>query len=191
LASALLTNYAGVKEMKTALLIIDVFNKMEFPEAKKLLKNALPAARAIAKLKIRFYKADQPVIYVNDNFGKWKSDWRSVFKDCSASEGRPLSEILPPDLKDFIILKPKHSGFYGTMLDVLLADLKIRRLVITGIAGNICVMFTVNDAHMRGYEIVVPRDAIASLTRKGNSYALRQYEKVFKISTTRSDRIRL
>lgn len=164
-----------------------MFNTLSFPEGKQLLRNALPVAKNIERLKARFHKKKLPVIYVNDNFGQWREDWREVRENCLNSLGKPLAEILEPTKDDFFVLKPKHSAFYCTTLDLMLSNLKAKRLVITGIAGNICVLFTVNDAHMRGFEIVVPSDCVASNTKRDNAYALQQFRDVFGIQTQKGD----
>lgn len=171
--------------MKTALLIIDMINNLDFPDGKKLLKKSIPAARNILRLKNKFHSQKLPVIYVNDNFGKWRASWQDVYKICSSegSTGIELAKMLKPDERDYFILKPKHSGFYSTNLEVLLAELKVNKLIITGIAGNICVLFTANDAHMRGYQIHVPRNCIASNTTKLNNYVVTQLTDVFGINT--------
>ena len=177
--------------MKTALLIIDVINSLDYPEGKKLLKTALPAAKNILRLKNKLKKKNIPVIYVNDHFGEWRSNWEEVFQICSAPQntGAKLCEILKPEADDYFVLKPKHSGFFSSNLEILLEDLKVKKLIIVGIAGNICVLFTVNDAHMRGYEIHVPHDCIASNSKKDNDYALRQFKDVFKIKISASQNI--
>lgn len=169
--------------MKKALLIIDMINTLDFAGSEKLLRNAIPVAKNIQRLKKKFTKDKLPVIYVNDNFGKWKSSWEEVYALCESveSKGAKISRMLKPDKNDFFILKPKHSGFFSTNLDTLLEDLKVDQLVITGIAGNICVLFTANDAYMRGYDIHVPRNCLASNTKKDNDYALGQLKDVFKI----------
>ena len=99
-----------------------------------------------------------PCIYVNDNFGQWRSDFRKTVAHCTAkaSRGRRVSMRLRPTRDDYFVLKPKHSGFYDTTLETLLRDLKIRRVIVTGIAGNICVLFTANDAYMRGLTVFAP-----------------------------------
>lgn len=173
--------------MSTALLIIDMINTLDFPEGKSLLKYSLPVAKNILRLKKKFRAQKKPVIYVNDNFGMWRSSWLDVYEKCSrfGSMGAELALMLKPDEKDYIILKPKHSGFYSTNLDNLLAELKVKKLVITGIAGNICVLFTANDAHMRGYEIHVPKNCIASASVKLNDFVTLQLSKVFKIETSK------
>jgi nicotinamidase-related amidase len=96
---------------------------------------------------------------------------------------------LRPTRDDYFVLKPKHSGFYGTTLETLLRDLTIRRVIVTGIAGNICVLFTANDAYMRGMKITAPRDCCVSNTAGDNDAALRQIELVLKGDTTPSDQL--
>lgn len=171
--------------MKTALLIIDMINGLEFPEGKMLKRAAEPVAENILRLKKKLKKKRVPVIYVNDNFGQWRSNWKEVFDYCARVEslGSKISNTLKPDDDDFFILKPKHSAFFASNLELLLDELKVKKLIVTGIAGNICVLFTVNDAHMRGYEIHVPQDCIALNRKADTNYTLRQLSEVFSIKT--------
>ena len=147
-----------------------------------MFDRALAAGRATAKLRARAKAAGVPVIYCNDNFGRWRSDFRSLLEHCIASgvRGRPIVELLRPDKEDYFVLKPKHSGFHSTTLDVLLAHLGVSTLVITGVAGNFCVLFTAHDAYMRDFRLLVPADCIASQTEEDDRYALRHMEKVCK-----------
>jgi nicotinamidase-related amidase len=170
---------------KQALLIIDMINTLEFPEGKKLLRHALPVANTIGKIKARMKRRSVPVIYVNDHFGNWRASWEEVYDYCTQDHftGAKLSQLLKPEEDDYFVLKPKHSGFYSTNLDVLLNDLKVKELILTGIAGNICVLFTANDAYMRGFKIHVPSNAIASNSLKDNRYAIRQLSEVFNVRT--------
>jgi nicotinamidase-related amidase len=158
----------------TALLLVDVINDLDFSEGDQLLEHALPAVGCIAELKRRAKAAHLSVIYVNDNFGQWQSDFRSLVEHCSRPDGkgRQLAEQLHPEPDDYFIVKPRHSGFYGTALEVLLADLGISRLIITGFAGDFCVLFTAIDAYMRHYELHVPADCVASIDPQANDRAL-------------------
>lgn len=176
---------------RTALLIIDMLNTFDFPGAEALLKASKPVARNVSRLKARAKKAGIPVIYVNDNFDYWRSSWSDVFEKCLKSPGKPLAQALEPELDDYFVLKPKHSGFYSTTLDVLLDSLGAEHLILTGIAGNICVLFTANDAHMRDYEVTVPRDCMASNTREDNEFTLRQLRNVFGFQTVTSSKLKL
>jgi nicotinamidase-related amidase len=91
-----------------------------------------------------------------------------------------VSALLKPHRRDYFVLKPKHSGFFDTTLDTLLDALQIRRVILTGIAGNICVLFTANDAYMRELELFAPADCIVSNTAAENRYALQQIATVLK-----------
>jgi nicotinamidase-related amidase len=166
----------------TALLLIDVINDLDFPEADAMLEQALPMALRLAELKKRATKNGLPAIYVNDNFGQWRSDFRSVVKHCidPSSRGAPIAKLLRPQEDDYFVLKPLHSGFYSTTLDVLLEYLHVDTLIVTGIAANICVLFTANDAYMRDYALYVPEDCVASNTAEETSYALTQMHKILK-----------
>ena len=167
---------------EVALLLIDVINDLEFEGGEELFQHALPAAKNIARLKERARQADVPVIYVNDNFGRWRSDFKRIVRHCLEEKvrGRPIAELLEPDDDDYFVLKPKHSGFFSTTLDLVLEYLGASTLVITGIAGNNCVLFTANDAYMRDYKLIIPTDCIASIKQEENDYALRQMQEVLK-----------
>jgi nicotinamidase-related amidase len=165
-----------------ALLLIDVINDLEFENGEKLLPHALTMARNIAALKQEAKRLGIPVIYVNDNFGKWQSDFKSVLEHCLEDGvcGKPLAESLRPDDDDYFVLKPKHSGFYSTTLDTLLDYLQVQTLILTGLAGDNCVLFTANDAYMRDYHLVVPSDCVASQDPKENEHALDHMRRVLK-----------
>jgi len=167
-----------------ALLLIDVINDLEFAGGEELFRDALPAARNIARLKEGAQQARVPVIYVNDNFGRWRSDFKKIVSHCLQDEvrGRPIAELLVPDEDDYFVLKPKHSGFFSTTLDLLLQHLGVRTLVLTGFAGNNCVLFTANDAYLRDYKLIVPADCTASISTEENEYALKQMQQVLKAS---------
>ena len=176
-----------------ALLLIDVINDFAFPEAPELLRYALPAARKIAKLKSRLTSKGIPIIYVNDNFGRWRSDFAQQVEHCLASGqiGRAVTELLRPNPDDYFVLKPKHSGFYSTTLEVLLQQLEVRKVILCGFAGNICVLYTANDAYMRGLEIVIPSDCVASETAQANRLALNQMKRFLKADIVDSHNFRL
>jgi nicotinamidase-related amidase len=158
-----------------ALLLIDVINDLEFEGGDRLLVHALPMAERLAALKRRARRAGIPAVYVNDNFGRWQSDFRKLLERCLTDDvrGRPLAHLLQPAEDDYFVLKPKHSGFFSTALDTLLAYLGCATLILTGLTGNICVLFTAGDAHMRDFRLVVPADCVASMRAADNAEALR------------------
>lgn len=172
-----------------ALIIVDVINDLDFPEAKQLARFIPALADGIARLKRRAKATGVPVIYVNDNFGRWRSDFRALIEHCRKGKSRSLIEKLYPEQDDYFVLKPKHSGFFSSTLETLLRYLRVRRLIITGIAGNFCVLFTANDAYMRDYELTIPSDCVISNTAKENKEALQLMKRYLKADTRRSDRI--
>jgi len=169
-----------------ALLLIDVINDFEFEGGEKLLPQALPVGRNITWLKQEAKKLKIPTIYVNDNFGRWQSDFRKIVSHCRRDDirGKPFVELILPDEEDYFVLKPKHSGFYSTTLDLLLSHLQARNLILSGIAGNNCVLFTANDAYMRDFKLFIPSDCVVSIDKEDNEYALRQMEEVLKADIT-------
>ena len=178
---------------ETALLLIDVINDLDFPEGEQMLPDALAMAKKLLALKQRARAAGVPVIYVNDNFGKWKSDFQRTVNHClrEDSRGRELVEILRPDDDDYFVLKPKHSGFFSTTLETLLHYVGAKRLILTGIAGNFCVLFTANDAYMRDFDLLIPEDCCVSNTPHENAEALALMRKFLKADTRPSAEIGL
>jgi len=168
------------------LLLIDVINDFDFPEGDQLLQLAQPVGKNIAELKKRAKDAGIPCIYVNDNFGKWQSDFNKIVEHCTADDakGKDFVKQLVPDKDDYFVLKPKHSGFYSTTLDLLLTHLSAKNLILTGIAGNNCVLFTANDAYMRDFKVFVPEDCVVSNSEEENRYALKQMQTVLKADTS-------
>jgi nicotinamidase-related amidase len=157
-----------------ALLLIDVINHFEFPDGPKILRRARSIARNLVRLKQRARAAGIPVIYINDNFGDWKSDAAKLVAYCLRSDarGRDFVEKIRPDAEDYFVLKPMHSAFYQTPLDVLLRHLEVSSLIFTGLTTNSCVLCSVHDADMRDYQIMVAADCCAARTEREHSQAL-------------------
>ena len=176
-----------------ALLLIDVINDLEFEGGEALMEQAAPMAEAIAALKKRAKEAGIPVIYSNDNYGRWQSNFEKIVEHVleDGVRGEPLARLLKPEADDYFVLKPKHSGFFSTTLDTLLDYLGARTLVMTGIAADICVLFTANDAYMRDFFIVVPPDCVASESEEARTRALDLMRDVLKADTTPSTELDL
>ena len=172
-------------DSRVALLLIDVINDFEFEGGEALLELAMPVAEQIASLKEHARQLGIPVVYVNDNFGKWRSDLNQIVCHClnDGVRGERFVRLLQPDDQDYFVLKPKHSGFYCTSLELLLEHVGARHLILAGIAGNNCVLATANDAYMRDFDLLVPCDCSVSRTRADNEHALMQMEKVLKADT--------
>lgn len=172
-----------------ALLIIDMINAFDFVGAERMLPRALKAAGCIARLKERARVAHVPSVYVNDNFGRWRSDFRQILEHVLDAPGRHIARLLEPGTEDYFVLKPKHSGFQFTTLGVLLEHLGAKTLVLTGVAGDFCVLFTAHDAYMRDYRLVVPADCTASLSEERDRAALAHMAEVTKADVRPSPEI--
>lgn len=160
-----------------ALLIVDLVSSWDFEDAEKLTAGALRIAPHIAALKGRCTRRGVPAVYVNDNRGRWRSDFRQIVRLAadSGSVGRAICvDSLPPREDDYSVLKPKHSGFFATPLDLLLRHLRAKRLMVTGISTDQCILLTAMEAQMRDYEVVVPRDCVATQTPARHARALAQ-----------------
>jgi nicotinamidase-related amidase len=171
-----------------ALLLIDVINHFEYPDSDKLLAEALPVAPRIAALKRRARAAGLPVIYVNDNFGQWRSDASKVLAYCLRPEAPSARfvEQLRPDDEDYFVLKPMHSGFYQTPLELLLKHLGVTTLILAGIATNSCIQYTAHDAKMRNFRIFVPPDCSAARTREEHDQAIQHMQDMASADVTPS-----
>jgi nicotinamidase-related amidase len=171
-----------------ALIIVDVINDLEFDGGEDLLEHALPMSRRLASLAARAREARVAVIYVNDNFGKWRSDFRNLLDHCTNDDvrGRQIAKILAPQKTDYFVLKPKHSGFFSTTLDTLLEYLHVKAVIVTGLTTDRCVLFTASDAHMRDLHIVVPRDCCAAETSEAHDQAIAMMERVLGADITES-----
>lgn len=165
---------------KQALLIIDMINDFNFKHGTVLAEQTEVISHNILSLKNKMKTNNCPIIYVNDHYNLWQADFNKIAQKCSNSLSEKIINRLYPKDDDYFLIKPKHSAFYGTALNTLLYNLKVSELVITGIAGNICVLFTANDAYMREYNITIPADCIASNNKEDNEFALRMMENTLK-----------
>jgi nicotinamidase-related amidase len=165
-----------------ALLIIDMINDFDFNYGNMLLEHTKLIVDPILKLKKQMKEKGFPIIYINDHYDLWQADFDKIIDTCKNEGNASLIERIKPQQDEFFLIKPKHSAFYGTALNTLLKRLNVNTLIITGIAGNICVLFTANDAYMREYKLWIPKDCIASASKEDNHYALKMMNHVLKAS---------
>jgi nicotinamidase-related amidase len=178
---------------QTALLLVDVINLFDFPAGASLARRSLGPARRIARLRDRAHRAGIPVIYVNDNWGRWRSDFKAIVADCSQPDrpGAPIARLLAPAPSDFFVLKPHLSGFHETPLDTLLQAGNVQTVVITGFAADNCVFFTAAEAHMRDYRVLVPSDCCQSERDEERRHALQKMRKILHAGTPASRSVRM
>lgn len=183
---------AKVPRSARALILIDFINPLNFPGAEKLAPGALKAARATVRLRERLAREKVAVIYANDNYGLWQSDFHSLVTECLAREDESgeIARLLAPRATDLTLLKPRHSAFYGSPLELLLKEMGTRELILAGLAADMCVQMTAADAFLRGFEGVwVPSDCTAAETADAKAASLKYMRDVLKCDV-RSSRAR-
>ena len=173
---------ASRDKARWALLIVDFIQLFDFDGAKKLLPRARKAAARTAELRTRFHEARRPVIYANDNFGHWRSEFSRLVEECVAAPGTPgdIAALLRPGRSDYAVLKPRHSAFYGTPLEFLLEELDADSLALAGIAADNCIFATAQDAYVRQFKLWVPADCVAAETAAYERDALRHMARTMK-----------
>lgn len=187
-------NLRGAKKTKTttALVIADVLSDYRFKDAHRFLPQVPRLARVIHQLRNAADDAGAAVIYVNDNVGAWQSDRQAVLAATTATTSKAPPELLAllPRPDDYFLLKPQYSAFFGTPLDSLLRHLDVERLVLCGIATEICVLFSAHDAYLRGFALHVPRDAVAGVDADAHATALRLLQRALKTDVRGSRHVR-
>jgi nicotinamidase-related amidase len=178
---------------EVVLLLVDVINDLDFPQNGRLVRESQKLSTCIARLKDRCKRASIPTIYVNDNFGKWRSEFSEVVRHCLRPDapGRSMVEALLPEQHDYVVLKPKHSAFYATPLDTLLEYIGVKNVILAGITTNACVMITAGDIHVRDLGLFVPSDCVAALTEEGQIKALEFMKTNFGADTTPAEQLDL
>jgi nicotinamidase-related amidase len=177
---------------KTVLLLVDFVNPLDFDGADDLAPWALDAAKQTAALRRRLAAEGVRTVYANDNYGQWTSDFKALWRHCLAMPGTAgkIARLMAPKRDDFALLKPRHSAFYATPLDLLLDQLRCKRLVVTGVAADSCVLFSAMDAYLRGYSVWVPRDCVAAESADARDSALHQMARALKADIRPSAAVR-
>jgi nicotinamidase-related amidase len=173
---------ATLPTSQRVLLLVDFITSLDFPGAEKLAPKALAAARGTAALKQRLHAEGVPTIYANDNYGVWQSDFHSLVSTCLGLEGEAgqIARLLYPQADDITILKPRHSAFYASALELLLTEIGARELVICGLATDMCVQLTAADAFLREFKVWVPADCTAAEDDEAKQRALDYMANVLK-----------
>jgi len=181
-----------VDPRRTALLIIDMVSDFSFEDGAKVGRAALPAARQIAALRKRAKQAGVANLFVNDNQGHWKSNFQQLMARCRKERryGAPILEMLAPTEDDYYVLKPTYGGFFGTPLDRLLETIDAKTLILTGISAHQCILFTANEAYLREFELIIPRDCVAAKTAHYKRFALEYFKSVLHADTRAMANIR-
>jgi nicotinamidase-related amidase len=171
---------------KYALLVIDILNDFNFKHGKTLATHTQKIVEPLLKLTNYSREKDIPVIYINDHYGLWQANLDKIYNHCQNEVSNSIIKPLCPNEKDYFLIKPKHSAFFGTALHMLLHEIGVNTLIITGVAGNICVLFTANDAYMRNFNLIIPEDCVASVSNEDNLYALKMMKNVLSATIIHS-----
>lgn len=162
---------------KTALIVIDMINTYDHTDAEQLLPSARKVVPVLSDLLKTARSRDVTVIYVNDNFGEWRSHHGELLQQALSGPHADLVEPVKPDRSSLFVVKARHSVFFETPLSYLLRQQDIERLVLCGQVTEQCVLYSALDAHIRHFEVVVPRDAVAHIHSDLASAALRMMER--------------
>jgi nicotinamidase-related amidase len=152
-----------VSEKNTALVVIDMINSYNHPDADKLTKSVEKRLPNMVDLVKRAADEDVPIIYVNDNFGAWKSSRDDLVEEAMNGDFKALVEPIKPADETMFVVKARHSAFYETPLEYLLRQEEIDRIVLIGQVTEQCVLYSALDAYIRHFEVAVPRDAVACI----------------------------
>lgn len=165
----------------TAVLFIDIINDFDFDGGEKLLRNTENILPNLIKLKQFARQNDLPTIYINDHYKLWQADFHKIIERCTNERSKHIIDQLKPDEdNDYFLMKPQHSAFFQTPLQSLLHDLGKTHLIMAGIAGDICILFTAKDAYMYQFDMHIPENCMASEEKNNNDYALYLMHSVMK-----------
>jgi nicotinamidase-related amidase len=176
-------------EGATALLVVDMLNPYDHPEAEELAAHVAEALPGVEALLRRAGEVEAPVVYVNDNYGDWNSSSEELAR--SAMDGkRPelVEPILPVEGQSFVV-KARHSTFYETPLEYLLDQMGVGRLVFSGQVTEQCILYSALDAHVRHFDVVIPTDAVAAIYDDLGDAALKMMERNMSAELTKADEV--
>lgn len=162
---------------RTALIVIDMLNTYEHEDADVLVRSVREALPGVGALLKRARAADAPVVYVNDNFGRWRSHHGELLDLALAGRYADLVAPIAPDEDALFVVKARHSVFFETPLAYLLGQLDVQRVVLCGQVTEQCVLYSALDAHIRHLDVVVALDAVAHIDAGLAEAALRMMER--------------
>jgi nicotinamidase-related amidase len=149
---------------ETALLVIDMLNTYDHPDAEDLATHAEEMVGTLADLVGRARTRDDvDVIYVNDNQGDFSADRGDLIRGALDGKRPDLVEPIVPGDDATFLTKVRHSAFYGTPLDYLLGRLGAKRVILTGQVTEQCILYTALDGYIRHLDVIVPPDAVAHI----------------------------
>jgi nicotinamidase-related amidase len=159
-----------------ALVVIDMLNSYEHEDAEALVPSVRDVLPFVQQLIKRARDASVPVIYVNDNFGRWRSHHGELLDAALAGRHPELVEPVVPDEDSLFVVKARHSIFYETPLHYLLGQLGVQHLVLCGQVTEQCILYSALDAHIRHVDVSIARRTVAHIDSELADAALRMME---------------
>jgi nicotinamidase-related amidase len=169
-----------------AVLVIDVFNDFDHEDGSALLASFEERVAQMSAVLSAARAADVPVIYVNDERGRWESDAPALIRAALDGEGSEVVRRVLPEPGECVLLKHRYSAFDHTALELLLASLEAGRVVLVGAATEGCVVQTAIDARERDLKATIVADACATTDAGLEEIALRYAEEVGGIRVWRA-----
>ena len=149
-----------------AILVVDMLN--DFVTGAIGCDRARAIVPATAALLDAAREKGVPVIYCNDCHLPGIDRELQIWGD-HAIKGTPGAEVIPelkPQEKDYVVPKRRYSGFFQTDLDILLKELGVKTVVMTGLHAHMCVRHTSADAYCLGYDVVAASECTDSFTEE-------------------------
>jgi nicotinamidase-related amidase len=163
--------------VSSALIVVDMLNSYEHEDADELTKSVEAVVEPLSDLIARAGRDGTEIIYVNDNYGDWKSSQEDLARQAMDGARPDLVEpLLPPDSADFV-MKARHTIFYMTPLEYLLGQKEIDRVILTGQVTEQCILYSALDAYVRHFEVSIPRDGVAHIHENLSDAALEMMER--------------
>src|SRR3954447_12837831 len=153
-----------------------MLNSYDHEDAEPLVESVKEKLSGIVDLRRRAEEADALVVYGNDNQVSWEAGREELIEKALEGEHPELVEPIAPREPVPFLAKGRHSSFYQMALDHLLRSAEIERLVLAGQVTEQCILYSALDAYIRGYEMVVPPDAVAHLDRGFAEVSLKMME---------------
>jgi nicotinamidase-related amidase len=176
-------------EATTALLVVDMLNPYDHPEAEELAEHVANALPGVETLLRRAGEAEAPIVYVNDNYGDWNSSAEELARAATDGKHPELVEPVLPQAGHSFVVKARHSTFYETPLEYLLDQMGVGRLVLGGQVTEQCILYSALDAYVRHFDVVIPTDAVAAIYDELGAAALKLMERNMSAELTRADAV--
>jgi nicotinamidase-related amidase len=176
----------GGGEGATALLVVDMLNPYDHPQADELAERVADALPGIEALLCRAEEAEAPVVYVNDNYGDWNSSAGELARAAMDGGHPELVEPVLPQADHSFVVKARHSTFYETPLEYLLDQRGVSRLVLAGQVTEQCILYSALDAHVRHFDVAIATDAVAAIYDELGGAALKMMERNMSAELTRA-----